>query len=351
MRRYWYRRILIMALVLFSILGAGFTIEKEYQEYEQQQVSNARISNQMVIPGGMPIGVYMETDGVFVLGTDFIVGSDGQKYSPAENIVKSGDYIMEINGVSVRTKEELVKIISELNSNHVILKIRRENETINVKITPVMTAQKEYKLGIWIKDNIQGLGTITYITSDNRFGALGHGIHDADTEELLQVDGGKVYKASILNIKKGVRGTPGGMEGMIIYNRANYLGTIESNTEVGVFGKLEKAEAVTDGQEAVPVCSKREINVGAAKVRCYVTGKIEEYDIEIVRVERFSREESKGMSIKITDPELIRITGGIVQGLSGSPILQDGKLVGAVTHVLVNDPTRGYGVFIEEMME
>ncbi len=350
MRRYWYRRVLIMALVMFSILGMGLSVEKEYQKYEQQQVSNDQITNQFVIPGGMPIGVYMETDGVLILGTDYIESADGQKHNPAENIVKSGDYILEINGISVESKKQLVKEISNLQTDDVVLKLRRDNEIIEVKVTPVLNEKKEYKLGIWIKDNIQGLGTITYISSDNQFGALGHGIHDADVKNLLEIDAGKVYKANILNIKKGVKGLPGGMEGMIVYNRANLLGAIESNTEVGVFGTIKDISAITDVQEKIPVCGKNDVKKGEAKIRCNITGEIEEYDIEIVKVNRFSREPNKGMVIKVTDERLINITGGIIQGMSGSPILQDGKIVGAVTHVLVNDPTKGYGVFIENML-
>ncbi len=349
MRKYWYRRILIVMLVTVSIWGVTITVEKEHRE--KQQVSNSRVSNQMVIPGGMPIGIYMETDGVLILGTDWIEGMDGQKYSPAENIVKMGDYIVGFNGIQIESKKQLIEALSNLQDGEVVLKIQRDGEFFEVKLTPVLSEEHSYKLGIWIKDNVQGLGTITYITQDNCFGALGHGIHDADTEGLLKINSGKVYKANILNIKRGVKGTPGGIEGMIVYNRANLIGTIDKNTEAGVFGKLKENYKMTDEKETMPVAAKSEVQKGEATIRCCLDGEVKEYQIEIVKLNRFSKESNKGMVIKITDKSLIELTGGIVQGMSGSPIIQNGKLVGAVTHVFVNDPTKGYGVFIENMLD
>lgn len=340
-----------MTMILFSILGTGLSIDQLQEEYERRQVSTGKISNEQVIPGGMPIGVYMETDGVLVLGTDSIKGINGQQYSPADNLVKTGDYIIGINGDTVETKKDLVAKIADLNSDKVILKIRREEECIEVKVTPIMTENRDYKLGIWVRDSVQGLGTITFLTLNNKFGALGHGIHDSDTDELLEIKEGRVYETSILNIEKGEKGLPGGMEGMIVYNRYNLLGTIEANTDIGVYGTIENVDALFKEQQAIPICEKEKVETGVAKIRCCVTGEVKEYDIEIQKIDRFSKETNKGMIIKVTDQELLEITGGIVQGMSGSPIVQNGKLVGAVTHVLVNDPTRGYGIFIENMLD
>lgn len=351
MKRFWYRRVLIMIFVIVSIMGTGMSIGKIYSKYEKQQVSGENITNQFVIPGGEPLGIYMETDGVLVLGTDSIVGIDGQKHNPAENIVKSGDYIIEMNGLQIESKKQLLEEVKEIDSNKVVLKLRRGTEQIEVKIAPILTEKDGYKLGIWIKDNIQGLGTLTFITAENKFGALGHGIHDSDTEGLLEIESGKVYKARILNVKKGVKGVPGGMEGMIIYTKANVLGTIDCNTDCGVFGNIDDISSLTNEKKVVSIASKKEIKIGKAKIRCCVSGQVKEYDIEIVKIDKFSREANKGMMIKVADEELLDLTGGIVQGMSGSPIIQDGKLVGAVTHVLVNDPTRGYAIFIENMLD
>ena len=351
MRKRWYRRVLIMSLILGCILGTGLCVSQLQEDLKRQQVSAGDVTNNFVIPGGMPIGIYMETDGVLVLGTDSITGMDGQKYSPSENLVKAGDYILAINGNEVVSKKELLREISNLESENVILKIRREKENIDIKIKAAVTNKYEYKLGIWVRDSIQGLGTITFLTQDNEFGALGHGIHDSDTEDLLEIKKGQVYETRVVNIQKGVKGTPGGMEGVIIYNRYNLLGTVEQNTECGVFGTINNVEALLEEEKAIPTCKKNEVKTGAATIRCCVTGEVKEYDIEIQKINRFSREENKGMVIKVVDEELLEITGGIIQGMSGSPIIQDGKLIGAVTHVLVNDPTRGYGIFIENMLE
>lgn len=340
-----------MTLILVSVLGAGLSIEDLQTEYERRQVSTGNISNQMVIPGGMPIGIYMKTDGVLVLGTDSVKGADGVDYVPAENLVKAGDYIIAINGETVDSKKQLVSEVGKLDSEKVVLKIRRNDEEINVKLVAICTDKNEYKLGIWIRDSVQGLGTVTYITADNKFGALGHGIHDIDIDELLEIGEGRVYSTEILRIEKGRKGSPGGMEGMIVYNRYNILGNIEENTELGVYGTIRKLDSLTEEQTAVPVCLKSDVKMGDAVIRCCVDDEVKEYDIEIERINHFALEANKGLVIKIVDEELIDVTGGIVQGMSGSPILQNGKIVGAVTHVLVNDPTRGYGIFIEDMLK
>ena len=351
MRKRWYRRFLIMTLILVSVLGTGLSIEDIQTEYEKERVSTGNVSNQMVIPGGMPIGIYMKTDGVLVLGTDTVKGADGIDYMPAENLVKAGDYIIGINGKTVDSKKELVSQVEKLESETVVLQIRRNDEEISVKLSAVITKKDEYKLGIWIRDSVQGLGTVTYITANNQFGALGHGIHDIDIDELLEIGEGRVYNTEILRIEKGKKGSPGGMEGLIVYNRYNILGTIEENTEIGVYGTIKDLDSLTEEQVAVPVSSKSDVKMGTAVIRCCVDDEVKEYDIEIERINHFTLEENKGLVIKIVDEELIDVTGGIVQGMSGSPILQNGKIVGAVTHVFVNDPTKGYGIFIEDMLQ
>lgn len=351
MRKRWYRRFLIMTLILVSVLGTGLSIEDLQTEYEKQLVSTGSVSNEMVILGGMPIGIYMKTDGVLVLGTDSVKGMDGETYAPAENLVKAGDYIVGINGESVDSKKELISQINKLESEKVVLRMRRNEEEIDVKVIAAVTGEKEYKLGIWVRDSVQGLGTVTYITTTNEFGALGHGIHDMDIDELLEIGEGRVYNTEILRIEKGKKGSPGGMEGMIIYNRYNILGSIEKNTEIGVYGTIKNLDNLTKEQTTVPVCLKSDVETGAAVIRCCVDDEVKEYDIEIERINYFTLEANKGLVIKIVDEELIDITGGIIQGMSGSPIIQNGKLIGAVTHVFVNDPTKGYGIFIEDMMK
>ena len=215
----------------------------------------------------------------------------------------------------------------------------------------MQTDTDKYMLGIWVRDNAQGLGTVTYLDVNSRFGALGHGIHDVDTNELLDISEGTLYVTSIKDIQKGEDGIPGGLEGIIVYNNYNILGTITDNTEAGIFGKIDRIDALFTDQTPVSTLAKEEIKEGPAVIRCAVEGKVKEYDIEITGVDIRTEEVNKGIVLEVTDEELLKVTGGIVQGMSGSPILQDGKLVGAVTHVFVNNPTIGYGIFIENMLK
>ena len=351
MIQYWYRRILIMIVVFTTIVGGSYYLIEEKRVSMKQEVSADTAGDKMVIPGGMPVGIYLETNGVMVLGTEEITGVDGMKHNPAAHLVKSGDYIVAVNGQKIETKTQLIEKVKELEKEEVVLTVKRNESKIDIKFQPVKYKEDEYKLGIWVRDNTQGLGTVTYLNADSEFGALGHGIHDIDTNELLDISDGTLYLTSIKDIQKGVSGTPGGIEGIIVYNNYNVLGTIQENTEEGIFGKLDRIDALFSKQEPVETAGKEEIKKGPAVIRCAVEGSVKEYEIEILDVDMHTDEVNKGIIIKITDKQLLKRTGGIVQGMSGSPILQDGRLVGAVTHVFVNDPAKGYGIFIENMLE
>ncbi len=350
MRKRWYRRSLIMLLILVTILETGFSVQKIKFDLEEEQVSAGNIADTTVILGGMPVGIYMKTDGVLVLGTDEIECMDGLMYEPAKNLIKEGDYIIGINGQEVETKNELVVQVAQMDSPEAILQIRREGEEIQVKMNAVQVKEQSYKLGVWVKDSMQGLGTVTYLKEDGSFGALGHGIYDVDNSELLQICDGRLYQTDILGVKKGVKGNPGGIEGVIIYNPRNYLGVIEENTDIGIYGTVENLNTFVEEKVVVPVAKKQQIELGKATIYCTIEDEIEAFEVEIEQIDYYPREENKSMVIRITDERLIEKTGGIVQGMSGSPILQNGRLIGAVTHVLVNDPTRGYGIFIENML-
>ena len=347
----WYRRMLIILLVFAVTVGGSYCFLQIKREELKKEVSAGTGSENLLIPGGMPIGIYMETDGVMVLGTDEIKSSDGSSTSPAKHLVKDGDYIVGIDEEEVENKQELIEVMQNLSKKTVILHLRRKMEYINVKIHPAKDEEGKYKLGIWVRDNVQGLGTITFLNANSEFGALGHGIHDVDTSELLEISEGTLYETSIQNIKKGQNGSPGGMEGIIVYNHYNVLGSITSNTETGIYGKIDRVDKVFKKQEAYPAVSKEEIKTGKAYIRCAVSGEVKDYEIQITKIDLHPGEVNKGIEIRVTDEELLRITGGIVQGMSGSPILQDGKIVGAVTHVFVQDSTKGYGIFIENMLE
>ncbi len=350
MRIYWYRRILIMILIFAVSIGGGYYFIYVKEDQLNQEV-NADTTRDMVIPGGMPIGIYMETEGVLVLGTDKVQAEDGMDYEPAAHLVKEGDYIIGLDEQEIRDKSELIRTVSELDHEEVVLKVRRKEQEIDIRMKAVKCGTEEYKLGIWVRDNAQGLGTITYLNADSSFGALGHGIHDTDTNGLLDIEKGVLYTTSIKDIQKGENGLPGGMEGIIVYNNYNVLGSITKNTEAGIFGTVERVDALFSDAEPVEVAKPEEIEIGKASIRCAVDGTVKEYEIEITDINPYAKEMNKTIEIQVTDENLLSYTGGIVQGMSGSPILQNGKIVGAVTHVFVNDPTKGYGIFIEDMME
>lgn len=351
MIKYWYRRILIMVLVFVIFVGGSYILIEEQRTSLRREVSGETYEDTMVIPGGMPVGIYLETDGVMILGTESITGIDGMKYNPAGHLVKSGDYIVKFNGQQITAKSQLIDAVKNLKEEEVVLTVKRKEEEIDIRFKSVKCGIDEYKLGIWVRDNTQGLGTITFLNADSTFGALGHGIHDIDTNELLNISDGTLYITSIKDIQKGESGSPGGMEGIIVYNNYNVLGTIRKNTDVGIFGTVDRIDALFSDQEPVETAVKEEIEEGPAKIRCAVDGEIKEYDIEITGIDFYSGEINKGLTIEVTDPELLKETGGIVQGMSGSPILQNGRLIGAVTHVFVNNPTKGYGIFIENMLK
>lgn len=304
-----------------------------------------------VIPGGIPIGIYMETQGILIIGTGEVTGIDGLTYEPAYRIVQRGDYIQAINGKPVSDKEDLIDVVNAEGGQDVILDLDRNGETIQVKVEAVKTSQEEYKLGIWVRDNTQGIGTLTFLTENGRFGALGHGVNDVDTGSLLEIAQGALYDTNIIDIKKGEKGTPGELSGLIRYRKELICGELTENTQVGIFGEgedrlYEKLEA-----EPLQVGYKQEIELGEAYVRSSISGVMKDYQVEILEIHRKDEDMNKGIILKVTDPELLDLTGGIVQGMSGSPIIQNGKLVGAVTHVFVQDSTKGFGVFIENMLE
>lgn len=309
------------------------------------------VDTQLVFPGGENIGIYVETKGVMVLGNGTITGIDGAKHNPSENIVKTGDYIVGVNGNKVATIEEMTDLVERYGNKEVVLDIIRNKEKQSLSIIPVETEKGKYKLGIWVRDDTQGVGTLTYRTQTGEFGALGHGITDSDTGLLMDVDKGSIFDTEIIDIIKGEQGKPGEVVGVIRSSDSMKMGEVSKNTECGIFGKVKDNEALWEEKEAVPIGLKQEVKKGKACILCQLDGTIEEYEIQIEQIKWNSTTDSKGMVIKITDKRLLDMTNGIIQGMSGSPILQNGKLIGAVTHVFIQDSTKGYGIFIENMLK
>lgn len=351
MRRYWYRRILIMTLVFtVSVGGSWYLIQKNRMALEK--AVQADTSDELLIPGGMPVGLYLETEGALVLGTEKITGEDGREYEPAAHLVRKGDYIVGLDDREIQDKSELVEAVAALEDEEVVLKVRRDDQEIDIRLKAVFCGRSQYKLGIWVRDNAQGIGTVTFLNADSQFGALGHGIRDADTEQLLDASGGLLYTTSIRDIQKGEDGMPGGMEGIIVYNNYNILGNITENTEEGIYGHLDRVDTLfSDTEPMRPAKTEEEVKEGEAYIRCAVSGEVEDYRIRITKIDAAAKEVNKKILLEVTDERLLELTGGIVQGMSGSPIIQDGKLVGAVTHVFVSNPKEGYGIFIQDMLK
>ncbi len=302
---------------------------------------------------GNTIGVKLRMDGILVIGVSDVVTSEGVRVLPArDGGIKTGDIIVEANGRKLDSIESLVDVIDNSKGENINIKYKRANYYGNAIVKPVMSADdKKYHIGLWVRDSTAGIGTLTFYDPDTRyFGALGHGITDIDTGMLMSVGSGEILESNILSVKKGQQGEPGELKGVFLEN-GNQLGIITMNSENGIFGILNKDVAGRLSNRTYPVGLRNHVKLGRAKILANVEGKnVEEYDIEIQKISRQSTSGSKGMVIKIVDKRLLERTGGIVQGMSGSPIIQDGHIVGAVTHVLVNDPTRGYGIFIESML-
>ena len=294
--------------------------------------------------GGYPLGFTMNCAGVIVVA----------KSNESAHEIKEGDIITHIEDLPVGSSEEIFAIINSDGFAGRILNItyKRNGEVLHTMIKPIYEAvSNSYKLGIWIRDNAAGVGTLTYIRKDNlRFGALGHPVCDIDTGTTLPVLSGNIYKCNIVGYKSGAKGSPGELKGLFLRN-GSMLGSLDLNNQFGVYGNFSAKTLEKYNKEVVEVASRDEVRSGKAKIRSTIEGgEPKDYDIEIVKTYFQKTQENKSMFIRVTDKELLAKTGGIVQGMSGSPIIQNGKLVGAVTHVFVSDPTKGYGVYAEWMV-
>lgn len=336
--------LVITIIFIFCAAAVGYKISRP----ETTLVSGN--TKRMVTPVGQTVGIYINTDGILVIDTGEVTDLDGRTKAPAKNKLLSGDYIIALNGKKISTKKQLVDKITNCNGETLIFTVSRNEKEIEVKVEPVETDIKVYKVGIWVRDDLQGLGTVTYL-EENHFMALGHSITDSDTGEPLNVSGGAIYYADIFGIEKGKEGCPGEIEGMISYQKNNIVGKISDNQIYGIFGNVTNdylEELSCDG--AVEVCNMEDVKLGKAYIQSFVSGEKQLYEIEITDIHKNENGDPQ-MEIHVTDHRLIALTGGIVQGMSGSPIIQNGKIAGAVTHVFVEDPTRGYAIFIDSMLE
>lgn len=307
------------------------------------------VKEQKVMPAGNAVGIYLESKGIMVLGTAEIRGQDGFLYHPSQDILQEGDYLLSVNGTAVRSIRQVSAMLQENREKPVNLGLQRGNNRIEVKVEPVYTDEGTYQLGIWLREDTEGIGTMTCITEDNHFVALGHGITDVDTGKLIRLQQGGLYPASIRQIIAGKKGTPGELFGSVLLSENQKIGNVKANNLWGISGEIEQEEYQYQPGQGIPIALKQEIKTGPATIRCQIDDEVREYDIEIEEIE-INAKDLKGLVLRVTDSELLEKTGGIVQGLSGSPIIQNGKMIGAVTHVFVNDPSHGYGIFIENML-
>lgn len=324
--------IFLCVMVVMAVSGMLFPEELA------QTTGTEVVTQKMLIPGGQSVGIQMNVNGALIVGVE-------QKVGP-----EVGDMIVEVNGKDVNSPQEVMEQMGNRGQT-VEITVVRDKKRLQYEITPYYDASTEsYKLGFWIKEKIAGIGTLTfYDPEEETFAALGHGIYEPETGTLLETKNGLLLNTRVNQIKAGKKGVPGELGG-VIYNFEEPLGKIKKNTDFGVYGMTENVDILRNIEPMV-VGSAETIKEGPAYILSTIDGtEVKQYEIEITKVHKRYTSGSRGIELKVTDQELLNTCGGIVQGMSGSPIIQDGKLVGAVTHVLVNDPTRGYGIFIENML-
>lgn len=307
-----------------------------------------------VIPGGHSIGVTLQTKGVLVVGYAPIANDQGKESYPAKDAgIQVGDIILKVNGMKALNDVQVAQEIDKGCQEHqkITLELKHKGQIIAKTVEPIYcTETGRYRVGLYIRDEAAGVGTLTFVEPQtNTFGALGHVITDIDTNDQIELKDGKIVESTIYAIEKGKRGDPGEKIGSFMLE-SSFSGTINKNSDSGVFGSFQGKIDHPFYNAPMPVAWKSEIKPGPAKIYTVVKDNtIEEFTINIEKIMAY-RNDNKNMIIRVTDPKLLELTGGIVQGMSGSPIIQNGKIVGAVTHVFINDSTRGYGVFIEKML-
>lgn len=310
-----------------------------------------KISEMQVIPVGEIVGIKLYTSGILVVGTSEILSNDGKIYKPFENTeIREGDSIIAINDNIVNNTEELINAINIYNGKALKIKYRRKDEEKTCEIMPVKDKEGKYKIGLWVRDSAAGVGTVTFYNEQTQsFAALGHGITDIDTGDIVESTSGEIDNANIISIVKGQEDKPGKVQGKIKQN--SMIGNIYKNTPFGIYGIIKNFKNINiSNSKEIYVAERQEIKLGEATLLSDIDGQIKEYKIEIQKTYLNNNYDNKSMVIKVIDEELLNKTGGIIQGMSGSPIIQNNKFIGAVTHVFVRNPSIGYAVFADKMI-
>lgn len=342
------RKALLTFCCTIGIIGiVGMAINFFTESAETVQV----VSEKVLIPGGQSVGIKMDVKGVLVVGLEEIETEDSVVSPGYDAGIQIGDMILSIDGKDVYYAEEVTKLIAEAKGT-VSIKVSRKEQTLEFEVTPVKEYKSgQYKMGIWVKEKIAGIGTLSFYDPEtNVFAALGHGIYESKTNTLLPADSGELLPTEVKSIREGVAGIPGEIRG-IFYGSESPIGTVKENCEFGIYSKGTNLKEIKLAEPMV-MAYQEQVEEGKAYILTTIDGnKVEAFDIEITNVSRQREADSKGIEIEVTDERLLSYCGGIVQGMSGSPIIQNDRLVGAVTHVFVNNPTKGYGIFAEWMVE
>ena len=343
--------ILLFVLIFLYVLTLSINYIPETIAVKGEEI---KISDIQVIPVGEIVGIKLYTSGVLVVGTSVIQGNDGIIHKPYENTnIKEGDSIIAINEKKINNTKELIDEINRSNGENIKITYKNKNKDKEqtCEIAPIKDTQGIYKIGLWVRDSAAGVGTVTfYRESTQSFAALGHAITDIDTGNIIETSSGEIDDVNIVSIVKGVSQEPGKIQGVI--KSDSIIGKIYKNTQYGIYGIVKNsANLQIQNSKKMYVAPRQEIELGEATILSDVNGDIKEYKIEIERTYLNNNYDNKSMVIRVTDEELLNTTGGIIQGMSGSPIIQNGKFCGAVTHVLVNNPTLGYAVFADKMIK
>ncbi len=342
------KAVLLFCFVLLLIGGVGFGIS----HYEDAREAVQVISERVLIPGGQSVGIKMNVKGVLVVGLDEIETEVGICSPGYEAGLQIGDIITAIDGVPVSYASEVSEVIRAAGAKELQLKVMRKENQEDIRVRPVLDhASGNYKIGLWVKEKIAGIGTLTfYDPKTNTFAALGHGIYESQTGTLLGAGDGQLLPTEVRSIKEGTAGKPGEIRG-VFYGSEKPFGSVKKNSDFGIYAKGSEFKKFTEA-EPIVMGYQDQVEKGKAYILTTIDGdKVERFDIEITKVNHQQTPDGKGMEIEVTDSRLLSYSGGIVQGMSGSPIIQNNRLIGAVTHVFVNDPTRGYGIFAEWMLK
>ena len=319
--------------------------------YGNEAIDASILEEIEVIPSGEIIGAKLYTSGVLVVGTSSIKGEDGKTYKPFETTgICEGDSIIKINDIIINSAEELTELIENSNGKKIKITYFNKETEKECEIDPVKDKEGKYKIGLWVRDSAAGVGTLTFYNEESKsFAALGHAITDIDTGEIINTSSGEIDDVNIISIVKGKREQPGKIQGSIKHE--NIIGKIYKNTKYGIYGVVKNlANLNIVNNKKMKVASRNEIRTGSAVILSNIDGEMKEYNIEIQKIYINNNYDNRSMLIKVTDDKLIQKTGGIIQGMSGSPIIQNGKFIGAVTHVFVNEPQQGYAVFGDIMI-